>query len=714
MNTQDTQSTFTQSMDLPRRWFQKKRYQIPLILFLTPVALFLYWIGTQWRSHIISIETTGIVEPLTPQGTPDYETAFLQRQYQWQPEAFEHPTQNGFACWLALRGPRYLVASEENPSPCASEKSWPDHWSDYPTDPRTTLCWNRFWLPACARFQIDPNAEPPFLHYEDSLSAMRRQRVTQATRIADSSENADNSKNAGNTETVESPSPAENLSVLPPIALPQALSTPSETSDHGNAPQDSEDGVLDDRVAEDSVSEDSVTSDDSETILETPLETESNWREVDEQVVAYVDSLRSRPWLAAENPEAAEWLRQAEPGLNAWIETLQLPYDVEWDIVANRIDANLVERQVPSLGRQIEENRMVRDLLIRIQNRIALGNYDAAIDDLQSIDRVTQRARHSAELVAQLRGALAHRHTTAVLAQFLARSDLSEEQLSRLRHRQEMLATQVDMLVERVFDLDELRAYDQLWRLTTTPRSEDERVLFVSGGLSKMYYKPLPKILEVAIRWLVDPNEAGRVIHQLYQEKRQLWQECQDVSVAVAQQKERQWMDSVDQRFIRDEHVNVLGLPIPTWMLHLQSRSWMIGLDCADINKPSVANCRKWRAEIACCQREDLIAIVLEQYRRQYGTYPDQLSALVETHLLDALPTDPFSDQDFLYQNHPCTFVRIVGENIPYTLVTSPFVLYSVGENGHDDGAEWLDITEAQWLETQDEWTGRPHDDLRW
>lgn len=368
-----------------RRWFRKKRYLIPLILFLTPGMLITGWMLSQWHGpRVISIETTGITEPLTTDGRPDYETAFQQLQQKWQPEAFTNPSQNGFARWLALRGPRYLIASE---------KSWPENWADCPTDPRTSLCWNRFWLPACTRFQIAPYAEPPFLHYEDSLSAMKRQKVTHSTKLSETS------------ETAEQPPPVESPSHLPQDSFP-----------HDDLPHDS---PSDD--SEKMTPESPETSDGLETISQ---EVPEPPRELERQVEEYVVSLRSQPWLAAENSEAAEWLQKAEPGLNAWIETLQLPYDEEWDIVADHIAANRVEELWPSLSRQIEEGKMVHDLLVRIQNRIAMGNYDAAMDDLRCFDWITERAWRSADIVVQLIGVQTHRLSNLVVAQLLTRTDL--------------------------------------------------------------------------------------------------------------------------------------------------------------------------------------------------------------------------------------------------------------------------------------------------
>ncbi len=64
-----------------------------------------------------------------------------------------------------------------------------------------------------------------------------------------------------------------------------------------------------------------------------------------------------------------------------------------------------------------------------------------------------------------------------------------------------------------------------------------------------------------------------------------------------------------------------------------------------------------------------LAALALSAYKHQHGAYPETLSALVPEYL-SAIPIDPFSDEPLCYR---------LDERDGY-------VLYSVGENGIDDG----------------------------
>ena len=61
-------------------------------------------------------------------------------------------------------------------------------------------------------------------------------------------------------------------------------------------------------------------------------------------------------------------------------------------------------------------------------------------------------------------------------------------------------------------------------------------------------------------------------------------------------------------------------------------------------------------------------ALALERYRLVQGKLPQALDELVPTHL-DAVPVDPLD-----------------GQALRYKLLTQGYVVYSIGEDGIDDG----------------------------
>jgi hypothetical protein len=72
------------------------------------------------------------------------------------------------------------------------------------------------------------------------------------------------------------------------------------------------------------------------------------------------------------------------------------------------------------------------------------------------------------------------------------------------------------------------------------------------------------------------------------------------------------------------------------------------------------------------CSTESLIAVIaLLRYKKDKGSYPDNLQELVTAGYLKELPLDPYSDKPSVY--------RRTDDN---------FILYSLGENFKDDGGE--------------------------
>jgi hypothetical protein len=77
------------------------------------------------------------------------------------------------------------------------------------------------------------------------------------------------------------------------------------------------------------------------------------------------------------------------------------------------------------------------------------------------------------------------------------------------------------------------------------------------------------------------------------------------------------------------------------------------------------------------------LAGALSVYRLEHGTYPEKLDDLVPGNL-PRLPVDFYSEKPFLYHQ-----------------LKSGYLLYSVGENGRDDGGsnEWMRIRKGRWLD---------------
>jgi hypothetical protein len=74
----------------------------------------------------------------------------------------------------------------------------------------------------------------------------------------------------------------------------------------------------------------------------------------------------------------------------------------------------------------------------------------------------------------------------------------------------------------------------------------------------------------------------------------------------------------------------------------------------------------------ATCERMTLLAFALVGYRADHTKYPKNLVELVPTYI-DAIPKDPFADSDLHYKSED-----------------DGYLIYSVGQNGKDDGGRTL------------------------
>lgn len=144
----------TPKLPKPKRPFwRKKRFQIPFFLFVVcPLLLalavkLLYFQGVPLKP---SPETTGFVEPLTPDGNVDFRRIYEERQDAW----LESPKENGFRDVLQAFGP---VALEQ------LHIAQTVRWEDFPTDAASRDWFANDWTRLCRKFELAPNARPTFL-----------------------------------------------------------------------------------------------------------------------------------------------------------------------------------------------------------------------------------------------------------------------------------------------------------------------------------------------------------------------------------------------------------------------------------------------------------------------------------------------------------------------------------------------------------------------
>jgi type II secretory pathway pseudopilin PulG len=85
---------------------------------------------------------------------------------------------------------------------------------------------------------------------------------------------------------------------------------------------------------------------------------------------------------------------------------------------------------------------------------------------------------------------------------------------------------------------------------------------------------------------------------------------------------------------------------------------------------PALSRCTTTDVRIAAQLRTAQTGLAIERYRLAAGKLPDTLAELIPAYL-DAVPKDPFDGKDLRYKK-----------------LETGFVVYSIGEDGDDDGGK--------------------------
>ncbi len=140
-----------------RPFWRKKRFQIPFFFFVVfPLLLvvavkLLYFNGVKLKP---SPETTGFVEPLTPDGNVDFTRIYKERQPTWLGEP-----ENGFR----------QIAQAFGPDVSDWPYTEPLRWETL----QTSELYEEEWRPLCEKLNLDPTSCPIFLNRLELTSYLR-------------------------------------------------------------------------------------------------------------------------------------------------------------------------------------------------------------------------------------------------------------------------------------------------------------------------------------------------------------------------------------------------------------------------------------------------------------------------------------------------------------------------------------------------------------
>ena len=372
--------------------------------------------------------------------------------------------------------------------------------------------------------------------------------------------------------------------------------------------------------------------------------------------------LTAAPWKTEDEPITAKWLKDRSPVLDYLGVCVRKPNYTCYRWPSESLIAILLP--------EVQAHRdFVRDLFIRVSERVGRGDLDGAWQDVMSMKHIAIHYKNEPIFVPNIIGIAIESMANEAAQLILTYGQPTQEQLTRFLQDLNALpqpnAFSLSMMLERTCSYELLR--------------------YCKSGQAWEFYNPIQLITSLdgrknnqatimALSYLpFDANIAGKRLTELYSE---LYGEFGLKDFSFEPHKEsnpvllRQFGDRVG------EVAAQLEADLKNMQLHriplIRTRSKLLA-EYLFFNTVSALNGLLGAFTRIEAENEMLkIALALEHAKRVRGEYPANLDALVPTYFL-MTPLDPYTGRaSFVYKLTPG------GEH--------PFVLYSLGPNAKDDG----------------------------
>lgn len=374
------------------------------------------------------------------------------------------------------------------------------------------------------------------------------------------------------------------------------------------------------------------------------------WRGDKTQEFLKLDSrLRDGPWKEADSPKHAEWIKLNEKPL-AMATEASLRKDWYHPLACRNRDGTRGNLMGPETGALSAIRDAVHCLQIRATYRLGDGDVDGAFADVLTIHRLGQKVAAGSTLFELLCG-LANREVargteTAIFEYGRPSAKQSAAYSAAVRRIPEMPSVIQTSHYNRFVFLDAVA-----WM--------SRGKLIDDWGIPEFEDKKPEQILD-----MLDLDEILRIGNR--------WFDKLDTALALPEREAK--LAALAK--VNDELERTLkgfkGLPPLGEVENFRAAaSERIGLGLAHMLLPAYG-----RMIISCSRgtqylRHGQIAAALAAYRDERRKYPEVIEALVPRYL-DAVPLDEFS-----------------GKPVIYRKTDAGYILYSVGENGKDDGGRF-------------------------
>ncbi len=366
-----------------------------------------------------------------------------------------------------------------------------------------------------------------------------------------------------------------------------------------------------------------------------------------------VDFTRKWPWKATEYPDVAGWLKWNEKSLAVLTQASRRP-----KYFNPKISKSGAPRLINSLLPTIQKCRAVALALVtRAMLRAGEGDVDGAWGDMKTCRRLGRHVASGGTLIEMLVGiAMEVIATNSELVLIDRVPPSSKRSLVWLKELREL--PQASSLADSLDLCERMMLLDAFFSVISAGFESIDRGIG-SGNSEPSFWKPY-------VTRSIDWDPALRSANRMY-----------DRLVATARLGDRAERVAEFRRIVDDLKLGKSTTanlnPIQRSLMSDSERGEAIGnlllglllpaldkmLDAVDRNEQMLRNVQ--------------VALALSAYRADHKAYPTRLDALLPTYL-DAIPNDIFSRQPLIYR-----------------LQNQGYLLYSVGQNGMDDGGQWID-----------------------
>jgi len=298
------------------------------------------------------------------------------------------------------------------------------------------------------------------------------------------------------------------------------------------------------------------------------------------------------------------------------------------------------------------------------------GNTDQALQDIEAMAAVARINRDDCTLVSQMIRIAVANLGVAATWEVLQSTNWTEPQLARLQKAWE--SVELEKALERGI-VGERAGGDEIWRVVRHESRGKIRNLLNFGGSTNTTFRDLAQdyvLLPLYRLTSMDEDELFRLkVMQSY------------IDTARAVRAHHPWSDAKQYQDRGTAELNrVASAPFA-------SRYWLSMISIPNFTR---ANQSGVRGATEC--QMTIAAVALQRFKLRHGEFPESLETL-QPEFLSTVPYDCFSGKALCYKRKP----------------DGGYLLYSVGEDGKDDGGDASAVGKFGIWEGKDAvWPGTP------